>query len=297
MPVLELISRLIALLPHSAALRLGRLLGWIFGSVVRHHRADAVDALRRALPDRSEADRRRILKNMYAKLGMSMVETIRLPYRREEYKQNYVEWEGMDNLHAARESGKGALLLSAHLDNWELLLMLAPEALGAKTSVIAKKIKTRIGQQYMDRNRRLFGTEMLPAKNSYRKCLKALRNNEIVVFVLDQNMIRREGEFVDFFGRPACTTLGLAHLAARTGAPIVPVFPKRLPGGHHCVQVLPALDPPPSAEKDDLIAATQLYTRLIEEAIRDEPDQWIWIHRRWKTRPEPGEASTQSDPA
>jgi len=289
MLIVRFISRLISLLPHSAALALGRRLGWVFGSVVRHHRADALDALRRAFPDHSEDAVRKILRDMYSNLGMSMVEAVRLPYQHREYKDRYIEWMGMGNLHAARERGKGVLVLSAHLDNWELLLMLAPEALGAKTSVIAKEIKTKLGQQYMDRNRRLFGTEMLPAKNSYRQCLKALRNNEIVVFVLDQNMIRREGEFVDFFGRPACTTLGLAHLAARTGAPIVPVFPRRLPGGYHQVDILPALDPPSCADKQELIAATQEYTRLIEEAIRAAPDQWIWIHRRWKTPPEPGE--------
>lgn len=285
MLIVRAISRLIGLLPHTVALALGRLLGWIFGCVVRHHRKDALDALRRAFPDRKPVDIRRILRDMYANLGMSMVEAIRLPYRQQEYLDRYVDWKGMDNFRAAEKRGKGVLFLAAHIDNWELVLMLAPKVFCKKTSVIAKEIKTRLGQEYMDRIRRIFGTELLPARNSYRKCLKALKNKEMIGFVLDQNMIRREGEFVEFFGRPACTTLGLAHLAARTGAPIVPVFPRRLPGGYHQVNVLPPLDPPSSGDKQTLIDATQEYTRLIEDEIRARPEQWIWIHRRWKTEP------------
>jgi Kdo2-lipid IVA lauroyltransferase/acyltransferase len=283
MPIVKIISRLLAALPRAAALRFGRFCGWIFGSLVRHHRRDALAALSRSFPELSRGEILRIADRMYANLGMSAIETLRLPYSSVAEIERIVEWKGLEHVERALEQGRGVLVLTAHLDNWELFSILAPRFFPTRCYVIAKDIKSRFGQHYVDWNRKVFGLNILPAKKSYRLCLRALKDNAVIGFVIDQNMIRREGEFVQFFGQPACTTLGLAHLAARTGAPVLPAIPVRKPGGLHEITILPPLDPPAGSEQAALIAATQRYTDVIESAIREHPDQWIWIHRRWKT--------------
>jgi KDO2-lipid IV(A) lauroyltransferase len=106
--------------------------------------------------------------------------------------------------------------------------------------------------------------------------------------MLDQNMTRTEGVFVDFFGRPACTTPGLAYLAAQSQAPVVPIFLLRNPDHRHTFRVLPVIDPPPDRQPDTMREYTQRYTAVLEGVIREHPDQWIWIHRRWRTQPASG---------
>lgn len=283
--LLKLVSKSLAALPVPLAVALGRGVGLIFGSVVRHHRKDAQDALERSFPEKSPREIRSILQKMYSNLGIVAVETLRLPYVSEDYLQKHIEWKGRNNLEEALKEGRGALVMTGHLDNWELVSAISPKELEVPAAVVAKEIKGGVAQTFMEWLRSRYGLRILPAKKSYRKCLEALKRNELLGFVIDQNMIDREGEFVDFFGRPASTTLGLAHLASRSGAPVVPVIPVRTKGGYHEITFLPPLDPPASSDKKDLVAATQEYTRIIENAIRDNPDQWIWIHRRWKTIP------------
>ncbi len=288
MPLVKIISRLCAALPLEWALALGRFVGWVWGSLVRHRRSYAISALNQSFPDKSPSEIKRIVNLMYANLGMNIIETLRLPYERESHPDDILEIVGKENFDIAREKGRGVLLLCAHLDNWELVSVYSPIYLDARVSVVVKKIKSKIGADLMLWLRQRNGLKLIGAKRSYREILKTLKNNEVIGFVIDQNMTGREGEFVEFFGRPACTTLGLAHLAAQSGAAIVPVIPARRPKGRHTIKMLPPIDPPPSKDRDDLLDATQGYTKIIEEAIRDNPDQWLWIHRRWKTRPKSG---------
>lgn len=284
--LIRFLSFILAALPLSAALAVGRGAGWVFGTLIRYHRADALDALRRSFPEKTDREIKGITNRMYANLGMNAVEILRLRHADDEYLSTHIEWAGLENLRPMQDAGRGGMILTAHLGNWEMLSIVAPEAISIPCSVIVKKIKGKTLPAYVDESRTQFGLKLLPAKNSYRNCLRTLRRNELLGFVIDQNMISREGEFINFFGRPACTTLGLAHLAARAKAPVIPFFPIRKPNGHHQAIFLPAIEPPPSSEKEDLIAATREYSRIVEDMIRKYPDQWIWIHRRWKTKPD-----------
>jgi KDO2-lipid IV(A) lauroyltransferase len=130
-----------------------------------------------------------------------------------------------------------------------------------------------------------FGLKFVPAHNSYRQCLSALRKNEIIAFVLDQNMIDTEGIFVDFFGKKACTSPGLAYMSAQSGAAVVPVFMIRLENGRHLIKAAAPIPPPPDRKPETIHAYTQLYTKVIEDVVREYPAQWTWIHRRWRTTP------------
>ncbi len=284
--VLKFISWLFSLLPLRAALAVGSGLGWFFGSVIRYHRRDAMEALAISLPNTNEAERRGIIRRMYRNLGMNVVETVRLPYVSDAYLRDNIVWESEQGVRDVLAAGKGLLVLSGHIGNFDILCTIAPR-FNYPTTIITKRIKNKGLNDYWMATRARFGLKFVPAHNSYRLCLTALRKNEIIGFILDQNMIRDEGVFVDFFGRPACTTPGLAFMSAQSGAAVVPVFMIRQPNGRHLVKTLPPIPPPPDRKPETIQDYTQRYTKVIEDVVREYPDQWIWIHRRWRTRPQP----------
>lgn len=270
------------------ALARGAALGRLAGRVVRYHRRDAFDALGRAFPERSPAEIGALVDAMYAHFGKCAVEVRWLRRHGRAYAGARIRWDGRGVIDRLLEAGRGALLLTAHTGNWELLCTTTPLN-GWPVAIVAKAVKNRYADAWVNRRRGRFGLRVLPARRSYRACVRTVRDNGLLGFVLDQNMIRTEGVFVEFFGRPACTTPGLAHLAARTGTPVVPVFGSRDAAGRHLVEVGAALDPPAGTDEPALREATQAYTRLIEAFVRAHPEQWTWGHRRWRTKlPAPG---------
>lgn len=293
--ILQWLSSCVSRMPLARALALGRWLGWVYGSVIRYHRRDAFDALARSLPEIPRDERAAIVDRMYANLGMNLVELLRLGSAPDEYLRDFLSVEGEEHVRAALAQGKGVIALTGHIGNWDLLCTLSPR-FGYPLTIITKEIKPPELNEYWMETRRRFGLKFVPAHNSYRKCLSALKKNELVGFILDQNMIRTEGVFVDFFGRPACTTPGLAYMAAQSGAPVLPVFAVREADGHHRIRILPALESPPDREPETIRRFTQLYTRVIEQAVQEHPDQWIWIHRRWRTVQMPGQESAGPAP-
>jgi KDO2-lipid IV(A) lauroyltransferase len=283
--ILKTLSWFFSSLPLQSALSIGRGMGWIYGSLIRYHRQDAINALRDSLPEKSEKERRYILESMYRNLGMNIVEEFRLPHITEEELQRIIRWEGEQNARTVLAAGKGMIVLSAHVGNWDILCTIAPK-FDFPATIITKNIKNESLNRFWMESRSRFGLKFVPAHNSYRQCLAALRKNEIVGFILDQNMINTEGIFVDFFGKPACTSPGLAYMAAQSGAAVVPVFIVRGDNGVHTVKMLPAIPPPPDRKPGTISDYTQRYTKVIESAVREHPDQWIWIHRRWRTKPQ-----------
>lgn len=290
--ILKGLSKGFSRLPRDRALAIGRGLGWFYGSAIRYHRQDALAALRVSLPEKSEHERRAILNTMYRHLGMNIVEEFRLSSMTDEELRKRIVWEGEQHGRDTLATGKGMLVLSAHMGNWDILCTVAPK-FNYPTTIITKAIKNKALNQFWMESRSRFGLKFVPAHNSYRLCLAALRKNEIVGFILDQNMIRTEGIFVEFFGRPACTSPGLAYMSAQSGAAVVPSFILRQPDGTHLVKFLPPIPPPPDRKPETISQFTQLYTRVIEDQIRQTPEQWIWIHRRWRTTPP---ESTGSEP-
>ena len=284
--LLKGLAALFSLLPLSVALAIGRGLGWILGSVVRHRRSDVIEAISRSFPEKSEREVLQVVNGMYRHLGMNGVEFMRLLGGRSDQIDQLVTVSGEEHVREALSRGKGVLALVSHVGNWEYLA-LSIARLFHPTGIIIKDIKKSDLNDYLVESREAQGIKIFLRRGAYRACVRALRENMLIGFVLDQNMRATEGAFVDFFGRPACTTLGLAHMAARSQCPIVPIFIERKPGGRHEVTVQPLLEPPGSRDLEELEAATALYTSIIEEAVRKHPEQWTWIHRRWRTkRPE-----------
>lgn len=286
--VLKALSAFFSSLPLGAALAMGRGIGWFLGAVARYRRVIVQEALARCFPEKTPQERRAILRRSYANLGMNISEMLRLPKLSEPAARELVTVEGLEHARRAHEKGKGVVVLCGHIGNWELLAAVTP-LFGYPLTIIAKAIKNPSLQAFWSSVRQRFGSRVLPAHGSYRPCLKALRSGEIVGFILDQNMTREEGVFVDFFGKPACTTPGLAYMAAQAGAPVLPVFILRSADARrHVIKILPEVMPPADASRESTRAFTQECTKILENIIREHPEQWTWIHRRWRTKPVPG---------
>ena len=282
--LVKTIAGFVAGMPLERALAFGRGLGWIYGSVARYHRRDALEALGRSFPEKTPAEVKNIVDRMYANFGMNLVEIIRLAGGAMEETDGRIRVEGRDIVDSALRRGKGVMVLTAHFGNWDLLGMFTVKHKYPLT-IISKDLKSKALNDMWMVLRERFGVNIIPAHNSARASLRVLKKNELLGFILDQNRPREGGIFVDFFGRPACTSPGLAILSAQTGAPVVPVFIHRAPDGKHDMQIMPAIEPPPDREPETVRAATQAYTKIIEDQVRQYPEQWIWLHRRWKTRP------------
>lgn len=263
----------------------GKGIGWFIGSCVRYRRKEVTAVLHDCFPEKSEKEIKDIISGMYRHFGAniaewSMLNSVDLPFVREN-----IEIENEHLFYDTLAAGNGVIVLTAHTGNF-IFLCITAGLLKIPLHVITKRIRPEWLNRRWDAVFNKLNVKTLPRRNSYRDCRKVLKNKEALGFILDQNMKRREGIFVDFFGKPACTSPGLAFLSANCKSPVLPVFAFRKNNGKHKIVVMQPLDPPPDRKPETLLAATQHYTAIIEDFIREHPEQWIWIHRRWRTRPE-----------
>jgi KDO2-lipid IV(A) lauroyltransferase len=195
-----------------------------------------------------------------------------------------IEIEGTQHLRAVIEGHGRALVLTAHLGNWELLT-LAPVLTGYPISVVARALDSSALDAWADRLRRTAGVEVIDKRDALRPVLAALRRGRLVGVLLDQNTSRREGVFVPFFGRLASTSKAMAVLALRTQTPVIPAFTRRLAPGRHRITIHPALPLPLAGNEEAVRMLTARCTEAVEAAVRATPEQWLWAHDRWRTRP------------
>jgi KDO2-lipid IV(A) lauroyltransferase len=213
---------------------------------------------------------------------MNFVESCVFYFRPPSRLLSRVSIEGLSHFESADALGRGMLLLTAHYGNWELLA--ASHALARfPLSVVMRPLDSTAFESILERFRLRSGVELITKRRALTDIVDALRRRRMVGILLDQNASRREGVFVPFFGVPASTSKGMALIALRTGAPVLPVFIRRRPDGRHVVY---AGAPVPVPSDGDVVAFTRAFNEAIEAAIRRAPEQWFWLHRRWKTRPE-----------
>lgn len=282
--LLTLVAAAVAALPVPVSAWLGRRLGDLAYALLGGRRRLALTNLGRAFPELPEAERRRIARRSFQHLGMVFTEgcvTLRRPLERVTAQ---VTLEGLEHLQKALAEHGRALLLTAHLGNWELLT-LGPALTGYPLTVVARALDSPALDAWADRLRRTAGVEVVDKREALRPVLEALRRGRLVGVLLDQNASRREGVFVPFFGRLASTSRAMAVLALRTRTPVVPVFARRVAPGRHRIVVEPALPLPPGSDAAAIEAVTAQCTAAIESAVRATPDQWLWAHDRWRTRP------------
>jgi KDO2-lipid IV(A) lauroyltransferase len=245
----------------------------------------ALDNLRQALPELDPAARRRLYRRSCQHLGRVFVELCALLSRSPDRLLARVMLDGREHLDRVMAAHGRTLVLTAHLGNWEFLSVahrLTPYPL----AVVVRPLDIPWLNGLAERLRRKAGVELIDKREALRPVLAALARGAMVGILLDQNAVRHEGVFVPFFGRPASTSRAIALLAIRTGAPVIPIFARREPDGRHRVTIRPPLAPPAAGDRDEaIVELTARCTEEIEAAIRQAPEQWLWLHGRWRTRP------------
>lgn len=278
----------LAHLPVGLGLWVGRRIGDLAYWALSGRRRVASQNLARAFGgERSGRDLDRLCRESFRHLGMTLVEACTFFFCPPSVLLSRVEVEGVDHLKAAAAQGRGMLLLTAHYGNWELLAA-AHVLTGYPLSVVVRPLDSPVLNRLVARFRGRSGVEVIAKRRAVRAVLEALRRGWMVGILLDQNASRHEGVFVPFFDQPASTSKSLALLALWSGAPVVPVFIQREAGGRHRVIIESAVPPPSTGEREqDILAFTAAFARILESKIRQQPEQWLWMHRRWKTRPSP----------
>lgn len=272
-------------LPSGGADRLGAALGWLWYRVVPIRRSVARENVGRALSV-DDPGREAIVRAMYLHLGRSFVELLRFGGR--SLAPEMLQVEGRDHLEAAIGNGRGALILTAHLGNWELLVRSA--TLADRPGLVVTKTFRAGWAEAVWRALRRGGPELVTAGGSARRIVHALRDGALVGYVLDQHDPGRRAVRLPFFGRDAATSPDLVRLARLSGAAIVPVFTWR-EGRGHVIRIEPPVELADLNDEPDWVEqGTARCLARVEAAIAAQPEQWLWIHRRWK----PGRSPSQS---
>jgi KDO2-lipid IV(A) lauroyltransferase len=282
-----LMAALVSRLPRRAALGLGRLLGRVWGDLDRRHVAVAVDNLRRAFPHWDEARAFRTARDVYAHFGEVLLDLVWLGGRKREEVLRLVELEGSEHVQAAIAAGRGALYVTGHFGHWELHA-LAHGWLFGPGAVVVRPLDNPALEKLLADARSLSGNEVIGKRRALARVMRLLREGRGVAILVDQNVQEQDGIFVEFFGRPAASTTVVAALALKTGCAVIPVHNDRLPGGRYRLIYDPPLRWQAAGDRDaDIAGLTQLVASHIEGWIREQPERWLWLHRRWKTQPAP----------
>lgn len=280
------IARILAAIPLERAVRIGAHIGGLAARADRFNRPIGLINLEIAFPELDRAAHLKILEEMYRNWGRMLAEWTHTRDLNPSNIANFVTYEGTDNLeHAlAVAKGGGGIVLTAHFGNFEWL-PLAHALYGYRIAMIQRPLRNPLIDRMVQETRKLFGNDTIARKHAARTMLRYLRENKHIAVAIDLDV--RRGVFVDFFGKPASTTDGVARLAMATGVPVVPAFMVRQGAGpRHRITVLPMVEIVKTRDREDAVREnTQRMTTIVEQMIRRYPGHWNWIHRRWKTRP------------
>jgi KDO2-lipid IV(A) lauroyltransferase len=278
-------------LPRFAAYPAAEIVAALGFHLAKRQRQAGNQNLRMAMPALGDAERLRILRGSFSNLGRLLVEFSHFPYLDKRNVRDLVVYEGIEHFQNAVARGKGVIFLTAHFGAWELSCF-AHSLYGNPMKFVVREIDNSRVEKLIESYRGLAGNTPIDKRHASRDILKALRNNETIGILVDQNTTRDEGVFADFFGIPAATTPAVATLALRTDAAVIPGFLiwDASTRKHH-LRLAPRVELVSTGDATrDILDNTRAFNLIIENMIRQYPDQWLWIHRRWKTRPE-GEPS------
>jgi len=286
----QIAKALLSILPRKLCLSWGKTIGLAFYYLDKRHRLIALSNLKTAFgKELSASELRRIARNSFIHFGKTFIDIIKLPHLGEDKRNALINVEGEENLHKALREKKGALLFSAHYGSWEI----APFFLSkkGKLSVIARPLDNKLLEKELLKLRTSQGSNVIYKHQATKKILQSLRAKEMVAFLVDQNVLRQQAVFVDFFGKKAATTPSLAAFFLRTKSPLIPVFCYPTSSRAYHLKIFSPLSITLGGNyNQEVLKITQICTKIIEIQIRKNPDYWFWFHNRWKTRPEEEEA-------
>ena len=285
--IIEGLFYLLGCLSRKRAFQLSELLGRLWYRADSRHRHVALDNLNRAFglekrPHEIEIIARREFRNIIQILfEIGWTRHLRPEDFAKHFKIKYCFHDHRDS-----RTTKGILVLTGHVGNWELMPIVSAMT-EYTTNVLYRPMDYAPLEEFFARNRTRYGTKLISKDGSLLRVFKALKRGESVAMLLDQNVGWHKGVFVNFFGRRACTSYGLAFIALKTGAPVVPAFVMRNKNGEgFTAEIGPEIPLIKTGDQQkDLEENTQRYNDALEAVIRRHPDQWFWVHRRWKTRP------------
>jgi KDO2-lipid IV(A) lauroyltransferase len=281
-----LVAQTLRWLPRPAARAIGRTIGILFYWLHPRLRRVGMRNLALAFPEMPVAERQRILKGVYLSLGRLLAEVPKFPDYTPENVDRIAVYDGLENYLAARDRGKGVLFMTAHLGGWEIGSFVH-SLHGHWLNIVVRDLDNPLLNRWVKHMRELHGNRTHNKDEYARGLIVAMKHGETVGALMDTNMTPPQGVFVDYFGVPACTAVGIARVAMRTGAAVLPAF--TIWDESLCkyrIRFEPSIPTVCTGNPEaDAIANTQNYTAAIERVVRAYPDQWLWVHRRWKTRP------------
>ena len=279
--------KFVGVLPRPLARAAGICVAWTVYLLHGRLRRVGMKNLQLAFPEKSQRERKRILRGVFTSLGRQAGEVCLFPRYTQANVNQVVVYDGFENFERAYAQGKGVLFLTAHLGGWELSAF-AHSLQGHPLQVVMRPLDNVYLDAMTRRYRTMHGNSMVDKDDFVRGLLSAMKAGETVGILMDTNMTPPQGVFVDFFGIPACTASGLARIALRTDAAVVPGFTIWDPVlRKYRLRFDPPVKLARTGDDDaDAIANTQQFTKVIEDYVTKYPDQWLWVHRRWKTRPE-----------
>jgi len=282
--------KLLGVLPRGVARVIARVVTRLLLAFMPKLTKTAAFNLRLAFPDWTDEQRRAILKKMARNLGWMAVEFARFPRYTKENVEKVVILDGHENFLAGQQRGKGVIYLTGHIGAWELSSF-AHALYGFPLHYMARPLDNKPLDELVNAYRGLSGNKPIYKNEAARVMLKVLKDSGTVGILADQNTMPSEGVFVDFFGTSACTTTGIARVALHTDAAVVPGYAF---WDDNLRKYRLRFEPPVELVRTgdlerDVATNTQRFAKVIEEIIRTYPDQWVWIHARWKNRPK-GEA-------
>jgi KDO2-lipid IV(A) lauroyltransferase len=279
--------KILGVLPRSLARAFGIGIGWAVYLLHVRLRQVGMRNLALAFPEKSAAERGRILRGEFTSLGRQLAEVCQIPKYTPENVDQVVVYEGFENYERARARGQGVLFLTAHFGGWELSAF-THSMHGYWMHVVVRPLDNPYLDRLIRNYRTMHGNKIVDKADFVRGLLAAMKAGEVVGILMDTNMTPPQGVFVDFFGIPACTASGLARIALRTDAAVVPGFTIWDPAlRKYRLRFDPAVELIRTGHLEaDIVANTRQFTKIIEDYVRQYPEQWLWVHRRWKTRPE-----------
>jgi KDO2-lipid IV(A) lauroyltransferase len=279
--------RFLGILPRGLARGLGAAIGEFAYLGLSRLRRVGMRNLELAFPQSSKDSLEQILKEVYRNLGYLLAEFCLMPRYAPQQANQWIRYEGLENYLAARDKGKGVLVLTGHLGAWELSSFYH-SLMGYPMGMVIRRLDNPLVDRFVNRIRCQYGNRVIHKDDFARGLIASMRAGETVGILMDTNMTPPQGVFVPFFGVEACTASGMARVAARTGAAVVPGFLLWEKSEKRYVlrfgEELPVANT--GDAEADALENTAAFTAVIESYIRRYPEQWLWMHRRWKTRPE-----------
>jgi KDO2-lipid IV(A) lauroyltransferase len=284
-----LVLRTLEWSPRPLSMALAHVYVRLLDRIIPRLRRAGLHNLQMAMPALTRARRNQIVDGVFESIARMLVTVAKFTKIHKHNLPRWIRFEGMDHFHEAKAAGKGVLFATAHLGNWELSAF-AHALVNGPMHVVARPLDHPQIDALIEQRRELSGNHVILKKDAARAILCALRANEAVGVLIDQNTAAEEGVFVNFFGVPACANKAFMRLASASGAAVIPGFALWSEAEQRYVLRFY----PPINLTGDVTRDTQALHSKLEEVIRDYPDQWMWIHRRWKTRP-PGEQALSAD--